>query len=437
MTYRNSLLLASSLLVSQINYCHSIDTGSITRNLRALNRVDQVDKTDAICEAKLPEDQDAPTGVTHITFYYSVESSETVTYPLMQNLDRMLYYAIGDAVLWCSQNASTDDNGRRLQVHESNPKITEFTESHRNLSLEDARRLGIISFNSAPSDLILDNEQCAHTTESSECVIVEGKMALMAHQTDSLDIIVASILDAVQEAMDGDVLIPDEDCLSPICSVDKVRWLGTTIEEARAGGPVVAGADGDDTSVSQAAGAGGDDDDNVAFVAYAAIPLALLLLMSYLIKKKRRLLTAGDLDDEDYVRVGTGDPPKSFHEGMYHYTKSGARYLSTNCPDCEMTRRLGFANEDDDLPALAEGRMYDRSRGGSSDDSDLMSYDGSTFRKMHRVQPSSNRLSLKHSTIDVHQCTSATCPICKYKPQDPSFISSPRMYPMGGLPNHV
>ena len=230
--------------------------------------------------------------------------------------------------------------------------VTEFTERHRNLSLEDARRLGIISFNSAPSDFVLDDEQCAHTTESSECVIVEGKMALMAHQTDSLNIIVASILDAIQEAMDGDVMIREDDCLLPICSVEKIRWLGTTIEEARLGGPLGTGGTDDGVAVEQRAGADDDDDDNVAFVAYAAIPLALLLLMSYLIKKKRRLLTAGELDDEDYVRVGTGDPPKSFHEGMYHYTRSGARYLSTNCPDCEMTRRLGFANFDDDLPAL-------------------------------------------------------------------------------------
>lgn len=429
MKCRNTILLASSLLASlQTNFCNSLSTDKnvISRNLRALtNRVDQTDKTDAVCEASIPDDANAPTGVTHITFYYSVESSEEVTYDLMQNLDRMLYYAIGDAILWCSQNASTDDNGRKLQVHESNPKITEFTESHRNLSLEDARRLGIISFNSAPSDFVLEDEQCAHTTDSSECVIVEGKMALMAHQTDSLNIIVASILDAIQEAMDGDVMIPDEDCLSPICSVDKIRWLGTTIEEARLGGPLGIGGTDDGVVVDQAAAAD-DDDDDVAFVAYAAIPLVLLLLMSYLIKKKRRLLTAGELEEEDYVRIGTGDPPKSFHEGMYHYTRSGARYLSTNCPDCEMTRRLGFANfDDDELPALGERGMYDPSR-ASSDDSDLVSHDGSTFRKMHHVHPSSNRLSLKHSSIDVHQCTSATCNICKYRPQDPSFISSPR-----------
>jgi len=388
------------------------------------DRVDQVDKTDASCQQIISEDPNAPTGVTQITFYYSVESAEAVTYDLMQNLDRMLYYAIGDAVLWCSQAATTaEDGGRRLEVYESYPKISEFTESKRSLALEDARRLGIISFNSAPSDLILGDETCAHSTGSEECVIVEGKMALMAHQTDGLQIIVASILDAIQEAMDGDVLIPDEDCSEPICGVDKIRWLGTTIEEARAGGPAT---DDDGAEIGQEAGVEEDEDNDVPLVAYAAIPLIALLLLTYMCKKKRRVLTTGELgDDEDYIRVGTGDPPKCFHEGMYHYTSSGARYLSTNCPDCEMTRRLGFASHDSDLPALAEGRDYNRNTYGSGEDED-MSYDGSTFRRIHYVNPSSNRLSLKHSSIDVHQCTSATCPICKYRPKDPSFISSPR-----------
>lgn len=124
MTRRIARLLASSLLISQINYCHSssVDTGK--QNLRILkNRVDQIDKKDATCEQSIPEDPNAPTGVTQIAFYYSVESAEAVTYDLMQNLDRMLYYAIGDAVLWCSQAAATvKDGGRRLEIRESYPK---------------------------------------------------------------------------------------------------------------------------------------------------------------------------------------------------------------------------------------------------------------------------------------------------------------------------
>jgi hypothetical protein len=33
-------------------------------------------------------------------------------------------------------------------------------------------------------------------------------------------------------------------------------------------------------------------------------------------------------------------------------------------------------------------------------------------------------LGVKHSSIDVHQCTSATCPICAYKPRDVSFVGN-------------
>jgi hypothetical protein len=303
--------------------------------------------------------------------------------------------------------------------------VSEFSEGHRRLSADEARRLGIISFNSAPRDLILESETCAHNTESDDCVIVEGKMALMAHQTDSLQIIEASILDAIQNAMDDDVLIPEEPCTAEICSVEKVRWLGTTIAEARAGGPPT---EDDDTLIPIIGldGGGDEDEDNSApAVAYAAIPLAFLMAMAYMLaKKKRRILTAAQLGlDQDYVRVGTGDPPRHFHEGMYHYTRSGASYLSTNCPTCEDTRRLGFS-ADAGLPTFAEGRLHDPTN-GSRDESEI-SQDASTHRKLNLINPNEHNLAGKHSSIDVHQCKSATCRICNYQPKDVAFVVSPR-----------
>lgn len=298
--------------------------------------------------------------------------------------------------------------------------VSEFSEGHRRLSAEEARRLGIISFSSAPTDFILESETCAHKTESDDCVIVEGKMALMAHQTDSLQIIEASILDAIQNAMDDNVLIPEQPCDAQICSVEKVKWLGTTIAEARAGGPPT---DDDDALLAIGLGEDGDEDgdDTSPVVAYAAIPLAFLMAMAYMLaKKKRRILTAAQLGlDQDYVRVGTGDPPRHFHEGMYHYTRAGASYLSTNCPTCEETRRLGFCT-DADLPTFAEGRLY-----GSKDESEV-SDDPSTHRKLNLINPNEHNLAGKHSSIDVHQCTSATCRICNYQPKDVAFVVSPR-----------
>ena len=257
----------------------------------------------------------------------------------------------------------------------------------------------------------------------------------MAHQTDNLDIIISSILDGVQQAMDDDVLIPSKPCSTPMCAVNKVKWLGTTIEEARAGGPVES---------SEVIEEEENDDDiatNLPMIAYAAIPVALLLGLAFLLNnKKRRELTPAQLAlEQDYVLVGTGDPPRHFHEGMYHYTRSGARYLSTNCKDCYETRRLGFST-DADLPTIAEGRLYDPTNLGASGSSDgdlteVSSYDASTYRKLHHVPALSGNLAGKHSSIDVHQCTSQTCRICSYRPKDATFIPAPRvaMSPTNGV----
>lgn len=306
--------------------------------------------------------------------------------------------------------------------------VTKFTEEHRRLSAAEARRLGIISFNSAPSDILLESEPCTHNTDSENCVIVEGKVALRAHQTDTLHIIEASILDAIQTAMDDDALIAKEPCSAQICSIEKVRWLGTSIEQARAGGPLVTGSDTDDAtdSLDEDGDENDDDDEGVPIVAYAAIPLAFIMAMAYMLaKKKRRMLTADQLGlDQDYLRVGTGDPPRHFHEGMYHYTRSGASYLSTNCPTCEETRRLGFC-ADADLPTIAEGRLYGRPANGSRDESEG-THDNSTHRKLNLINPNERDLAGKHSSIDVHQCTSATCRICNYQPRDVAFVTSPR-----------
>lgn len=82
--------------------------GGMSRALEA-NRVDELDKTGAICEAGISDDPNAPVGVTQIKFYYAIESESKVSIQVVHELDRMLYYTIGDAVLWCSQ-----PNDRRL-----------------------------------------------------------------------------------------------------------------------------------------------------------------------------------------------------------------------------------------------------------------------------------------------------------------------------------
>lgn len=46
----------------------------------------------------------------------------------------------------------------------------------------------------------------------------------------------------------------------------------------------------------------------------------------------------------------------------------------------------------------------------------------SEHRKKHLVTGEDVSLGMRHSTVDVHQCTSASCKICNYKPNDVEFI---------------
>jgi hypothetical protein len=261
-------------------------------------------------------------------------------------------------------------------------------------------------------------------------------------------LVVASVLDALQHAMDEDLLVEtfDPKCKADVCSIEKVAWLGVTLDEARAGG---GGSGGDNTDRFE--GDKGDssesDENTVPVVLFAAIPMALLLAFALLLarnKRKRDVKTPAQLldIDEDHVIVGTGDPPRCFHEGMYHYTRSGARYLSTNCQSCANTRRMGLFT-DADLPTISEGRLYDPA---SDSDGDFSLEDGSVGseeenaaygdhhdsshrRKRMLVQASSKNLGKKGSFVDVHQCTSATCRICTYRPSDVAFVASPKASP--------
>ena len=268
----------------------------------------------------------------------------------------------------------------------------------------------------------------------------------MAHQTDDLQIVVASILDATEAVMDNGLLVDDISS----DTISKVIWLGETMDEVIAGGGV-GGLPGDgdtgDGSNGIIAPDGGDEDESgVPLVLYAAIPMVLLLLFAMLLAKnrKRDVMTPAELLDLDqcHVIVGTGDPPRSFHEGMYHYTRSGARYLSTNCADCAETRRIGFFT-DADLPTITEGQLYDPAspsdRSFSFDDisleeSDIMvdvlgadqSKDSSHRRKRTLVEPTTSNLGKKGSAIDVHQCSSATCRLCSYRPDNVNFVAYPR-----------
>ena len=247
-------------------------------------------------------------------------------------------------------------------------------------------------------------------------IVSSCKPKVIHHVTSDISLATASIYDAIQLAMNNSdtILLDGNDDYENITNIE---WLGETEEDAINGGPngLIPG--------------GGESRSRSIPVGYAvAVPLLILMALALFVarnKTRRQVLTpaqARALDSGDGVLVGTGDPPRSFHEGMYHYTRHGARYLSTNCLDCIETKRNGFFTEDD-LETIQEGKheSYDEislvatSASGSE-------HDPSGHRKRNLVEASDTALGVKHSSIDVHQCTSATCPICIYKPADVSFV---------------
>ena len=121
--------------------------------------------------------------------------------------------------------------------------------------------------------------------------------------------------------------------------------------------------------------------------------------------------------------VGTGDPPGSFHEGLYHYMGDGTRYLSTNCHDCLETRRNSFYT-DDNLGTIPEDEEYEDAIFGKSyhqdeeDDEDERPYLGHLVRGHPVARP------------NVHVCNSALCDHCsdQSKQKSPTFLESPSLW---------
>jgi hypothetical protein len=232
------------------------------------------------------------------------------------------------------------------------------------------------------------------------------------HVTSDVSLAVASIYDSTQKAMDYSEIffgLGDEETL---VNITNIEWLGETEQDAINGGPngygpiVIVGPN--EITVNESK----QEEEENSLLAYAlAVPILIVLALALLLtnrknkrktKTKLQMLAARSFHN---VLIGTGDHPNSFHEGMYHYTQNAVRYLSTNCPVCIETKQNGFYTASD-LDTINEHPVED----GNSD------------RKRFLVSPSHNALGVKHSAMDVHNCSSARCPICIYKPHDVEFV---------------
>lgn len=239
-------------------------------------------------------------------------------------------------------------------------------------------------------------------TGATSCKILEGNVRVLAENGDSLEYLAASLRDTIEEALNEDQVWKQWGDEFP--DVVFSCYAGDTYDDVF--NPIVPdGGDGDGGGMgvfpTNVGSEEEDDDDDdggagLAIVLGVGIPVATALIAASAIfaRRERTVMTAEDhastFMDSNFVLVGTGDPPGSFHEGLYHYMRNGQRYLSTNCEGCVETRRNSFFT-DDVLGTIMEDSQYEESI--------LINVD-------------SKDLGRNACTQDVHRCSSSTCIRC-------------------------
>jgi hypothetical protein len=143
-----------------------------------------------------------------------------------------------------------------------------------------------------------------------------------------------------------------------------------------------------------------DDDSSVPLMLALGLPLIAVLFLASLFAEKKKQGTAANNARGHFVFKGTGDPPKSYHEGLYHHLRNGTRYLSTRCEQCLETRKNSFY-VDDNLGTIREDEVYDDNVYGMES---IPSSDSSS-------DPQTG-LAAKFKGMDVHKCNSALCQRC-------------------------
>jgi hypothetical protein len=344
------------------------------------------------CSITTPEDPTSPTKFFPVEYWYAVEATQNNT-SWGSTLEEKIYRIAVERMSFCVSQGQ-----RRL------------------ISLEDeideprGRRLGVLSVTSSPSDKIRSDGRlivvfclslmqhdltlvltmlevaCPEALQSDDtfCWVVQGKLTIVARESDDLSKTTNAMLTAIEDAM-----APSDELLgNDIPTVNQTTFLGTSEDDVANWNPPIA-------IIPPPA----NDDNKSALPAIIAVSsvslLALLLLLLWRQRRKvmsERAFSALNDNSNFYPLPGTGDPPGSFHHGMYHYFREGQAYLSTNCPDCHDTRLNGINEYYNGLIPISEDEEM-------------------TYNRL--IMANSKDLGLHHSGIDVHKCASSMCKLCR------------------------
>ena len=227
-------------------------------------------------------------------------------------------------------------------------------------------------------------------------------MTFLSHETDDLSMSIKTIRTGIRAAMANDTLLDPVE----LPTVTRITYLGDTEKDVMVWGN---GGRSDDKRGGIIT-SGGNNKAYVPFLTVAMFGAALIALLLLFLRRHRTLITQRQLDVGAAIAAAASeesshgvDPPGSFHQGYYHYTKDGVRYLSPYCQTClETEGQLALGHG---LETIAEDKEWMKGR------------------NFTLVSANSCDLGGRHSTIDVHSCTSAICRQCGVTQNDVSFIS--------------
>ena len=202
---------------------------------------------------------------------------------------------------------------------------------------------------------------------------------LVSHVTDDVSMSMDTIRAGIAYAMDNNLLLNP----TTMPTVTRIIYYGASEDDFLA--------------IGGATRATGSTTNFTPVIVVGIVGATLVALMLLLLRKRRRVVTERQLEsglalaaaDEDSA---DGDPEGAFHQGYYHYTRDGVRYLSPYCQTClETERQLALGHG---LETISEDEEFMEGR-------------------LHKLVPANSKdLGGVHSSMDVHGCTSATCQQC-------------------------
>lgn len=261
-------------------------------------------------------------------------------------------------------------------------------------------------------------------TGVSDCRVIQGSFQMLGQPKSTIAIATTAIQMEVEQVIIH--LTTTSNSNAALEGVQIFSYLGNTEDDASSflfNLPVNAPPPKDIGDIESDISPNDEDSTRTGLIFGLTIPLIGLLLA--VIFWKKRPIVGSLLPPHDALQSweeydpssnnvrGTGDPPNSYHDGLYHHLFDGQKYLSTRCLLCFETRRNANLVMKS-LPAT-ESRTIDVEKGSQDTE------DSSTCPIVNAT--SNMKLSQPHMGMDVHVCSSATCVRCFPKDEpEPMFV---------------